>query len=89
MWVAGGGFKGGTVYGATDDIGLKAVEKPVHFRDLHTTLLYQMGLDQDALELHAPGPQGAADRSSRPSHQRHHRLNIICKAPNPPIKLAK
>src|SRR5919205_892517 len=49
MWVAGGGFKSGTVYGATDAIGLKAVEKPVHFRDLHATLLYQMGLDQDAL----------------------------------------
>jgi len=49
MWVAGGGFKGGTVYGATDDIGLKAVEKPVHFRDLHATLLQQMGLNQDAL----------------------------------------
>lgn len=49
MWLAGGGFKGGTVYGATDDIGLKSVEKPVHFRDLHTTMLYQMGLDQDAL----------------------------------------
>jgi len=49
MWVAGGGFRGGTVYGATDAIGLKAIEKPVHFRDLHTTLLYQMGLDQDAL----------------------------------------
>jgi len=49
MWVAGGGFKGGSVYGATDAIGLKAIEKPVHFRDLHATLLYQMGLDQDAL----------------------------------------
>lgn len=49
MWVAGGGFKGGTVYGATDDIGLKSVENRVHFRDLHTTMLYQMGLDQDAL----------------------------------------
>ena len=49
MWVAGGGFKGGTVYGATDDIGLKATENPVHFRDLHTTILYQLGLDQDAL----------------------------------------
>jgi hypothetical protein len=49
MWVAGGGFKGGTVYGATDGIGLKATENPVHFRDLHATLLYQMGLDQDAL----------------------------------------
>ena len=49
MWVAGGGFKSGTVYGATDAIGLKAIEQPVHFRDLHATLLYQMGLDQDAL----------------------------------------
>ena len=49
MWVAGGGFKGGVVHGATDDIGLKAVEKPVHFRDLHATLLHQMGLNQDAL----------------------------------------
>src|SRR5665213_1465630 len=51
MWVAGGGFKGGTVYGATDDIGLKATENPVHFRDLHTTLLYQLGLNQDALSF--------------------------------------
>ena len=49
MWVAGGGFKGGVVHGATDEIGLKAVEKPVHFRDLHATLLHQMGLNQDAL----------------------------------------
>jgi hypothetical protein len=51
MWVAGGGFKGGTVYGATDDIGLKATVNPVHFRDLHTTLLHQMGLNQDALNF--------------------------------------
>jgi len=49
MWVVGGGFKGGPVYGATDDLGLKATVNPVHFRDLHTTLLYQMGLNQDAL----------------------------------------
>ncbi len=49
MYVTGGGFKGGVVYGATDDIGLKATEKPVHFRDLHATLLNQMGLNQDAL----------------------------------------
>ena len=49
MWVAGGGFKGGMTYGATDAIGLKAIENPVHFRDLHTTILYQLGLSQDAL----------------------------------------
>ncbi|MBI3209984.1 MAG: DUF1501 domain-containing protein [Candidatus Solibacter usitatus] len=59
MWVAGGGFKGGMSYGATDDIGLKAVEKPVHFRDLHATLLHQMGLQQDQLSyLH----QGRKER---------------------------
>jgi hypothetical protein len=49
MYLAGGGFKGGTVYGATDDIGLRAVESPVHFRDLHATMLYQLGLSQDQL----------------------------------------
>jgi hypothetical protein len=49
MYVAGGGFKGGTVYGATDDIGLKAVHNPVHFRDLHATILNQLGLNQDQL----------------------------------------
>jgi uncharacterized protein (DUF1501 family) len=49
MWVAGGGFKGGLAYGATDAIGLRAVEKPVHFRDLHATMLHQLGLNQDAL----------------------------------------
>ncbi len=49
MWMAGGGIKGGTVYGATDEIGLKAVDKPVHFRDIHTTILHQMGLNQNAL----------------------------------------
>jgi len=59
MWVAGGGFKGGTVYGATDGIGLKATENPVHFRDLHATLLNQMGLNQDQLSyLH----QGRRER---------------------------
>jgi len=49
MWMAGGGIKGGQVVGATDGIGLRAVERPVHFRDIHTTMLHQMGLSQDAL----------------------------------------
>ena len=49
MWMAGGGVKGGAVVGATDDIGLRAVEKPYHFRDVHTTILNQLGLNQDAL----------------------------------------
>ena len=46
MWLAGGGIKGGQVVGATDAIGLQAVEKPYHFRDIHTTILHQLGLDQ-------------------------------------------
>jgi hypothetical protein len=49
MWMAGGGIKGGQVVGATDEIGLKAVESPYHFRDVHTTILNQLGLSQDAL----------------------------------------
>ena len=42
-------IKGGQVVGATDAIGLRAVEEPYHFRDIHTTILRQLGLDQDQL----------------------------------------
>jgi hypothetical protein len=49
MWLAGGGIKGGQAVGATDEIGLRAIEEPIHFRDLHTTILHQLGLDQDRL----------------------------------------
>jgi hypothetical protein len=49
MWMAGGGIKGGQTVGATDAIGLRAIEKPYHFRDIHTTILNQLGLQQDAL----------------------------------------
>jgi hypothetical protein len=49
MWMAGGGIKGGQVYGATDEFGYAAVEKPVHVHDLHATILHLMGLDHEAL----------------------------------------
>ena len=49
MWMAGGGIKGGQAVGATDAIGLHAVEKRYHFRDIHTTILHQLGLDQHQL----------------------------------------
>ncbi|MEX2260754.1 MAG: DUF1501 domain-containing protein [Bryobacteraceae bacterium] len=49
MWMAGGGIKGGQIVGATDDIGLRATVDPCHFRDIHTTMLHQLGLNQDAL----------------------------------------
>lgn len=51
MWMAGGGIKSGIIHGETDAIGLRATEKPVHFRDLHATMLYQLGLNQDALSF--------------------------------------
>ncbi len=51
MWMAGGGIKGGQIVGATDAIGLRAVESPYHIRDVHTTILNQLGLNQDALSF--------------------------------------
>ena len=47
--MSGGGVQGGITYGATDDIGLRAIDKPAHFRDIHTTILHLLGLNQDAL----------------------------------------
>lgn len=59
MWMAGGGVRGGRVVGSTDEIGLRAVEDPHHLRDIHTTVLHQLGLDQNALSyLH----QGRRER---------------------------
>ncbi len=48
-WMAGGGVKGGTTYGATDDFGDKAVENRVHVHDLHATILRLMGFDHTKL----------------------------------------
>jgi hypothetical protein len=45
QWMAGGGVKAGTTFGATDDIGLQAVGKTVDTYDLHATVLQQLGLD--------------------------------------------
>jgi hypothetical protein len=47
LWLAGGGIKGGTVYGATDDFGYRAVENPVHVHDLHATIMKLMGFDHE------------------------------------------
>jgi len=55
MWLAGGGIKGGITYGATDDFGFKAVEKPVHVHDLHATILHLMGIDHTKLTYRYSG----------------------------------
>ena len=47
--MAGGGLKRGVVHGATDEIGMKAVENRVSVHDLHATILDQLGLDHERL----------------------------------------
>ena len=47
MWLAGGGIKGGTLHGATDEFGFQAVEDRVHVHDLHATILHLMGFDHE------------------------------------------
>jgi len=49
VWMAGGGVKAGYVFGATDEIGLHAVENRVHVHDLHATILYLLGLNHTKL----------------------------------------
>jgi hypothetical protein len=51
MWMAGGGAKPGIVYGATDEIGLYAVDRPAHIHDMHATILALLGLDHEQLTL--------------------------------------
>ena len=51
VWLAGGGIKGGTIHGATDDVGYKAVDHPHYYSDLHATILRQLGLDYTKLEI--------------------------------------
>ena len=55
MWMAGGGTAGGKVVGSTDEFGLKAVERRVHVRDLHATILWLMGLENMQLTYRYKG----------------------------------
>jgi hypothetical protein len=55
MFVAGGGFKGGLAYGATDEFGFKAVDRRVSIHDLHATLLHQLGIDHTQLTYRYAG----------------------------------
>jgi len=55
VWMAGGGVRGGTVHGATDDFGFKAVENPTSVHDLHATMLHLMGFDHEKLTYRYAG----------------------------------
>ena len=47
IWMAGGGVKPGTTYGATDDFSYNVAENPVHVQDLHATALHLLGIDHE------------------------------------------
>lgn len=55
VWMAGGGVRGGTAYGATDELGYAAVDSPVHVNDLHATVLHLFGIDHRRLAFKFQG----------------------------------
>lgn len=55
VWMAGGGVRGGTVYGGTDDFGFKAVDRPAAVHDLHATMLHLLGFDHERLTYRYAG----------------------------------
>jgi hypothetical protein len=57
VWMAGAGLKPGIAYGATDDIGWKAVENPVAWHDFHATVLHLLGIDHERLTFYHNGIQ--------------------------------
>ena len=57
IWLAGGGFKGGCTYGATDEFGHHAVEDVVNHHDYHATLLHLFGLDHRRLTYRRNGQE--------------------------------
>jgi len=55
LWLAGGGIKGGTVYGATDEFGYKAIENKLEIHDLHATMLHLLGMNHEQLTFRFSG----------------------------------
>jgi hypothetical protein len=55
MWMAGGGARGGTIYGQTDDFSYNVVENPVHVRDFHATVLHLLGIQHERFTVRVQG----------------------------------
>jgi uncharacterized protein (DUF1501 family) len=55
IWMAGGGIKGGTVYGATDELGYRSVQDVVTVHDLHATVLHLFGIDHERFSVKFQG----------------------------------
>lgn len=68
-WLAGGGVRGGMVYGSTDDVGYRAVSQPTYISDLQATILHQLGLDPRKLQVEIRGrPVRLVEEGSEPIH---------------------
>jgi uncharacterized protein (DUF1501 family) len=66
MWMAGGGVKGGTIVGATDEAGVRAIEDRAHVNDIHATILHLMGIDHKQLTfLHSARDERLTDVGGR------------------------
>ena len=79
IWLAGGGIKGGTHWGQTDELGYRYLDndQKVHVHDLHATLLYLCGHRPLALQRELPGPRRPPHRRrAGPRRQRNHRLGV-------------
>ena len=55
MWMAGGGAKGGQIYGETDDFSYNIVKDPIHIRDFHATVLHLLGFNHDSFTYRYQG----------------------------------
>jgi len=70
MWMAGGGVPGGTVVGATDEVGLRAVDERMHVHDIHATILHLLGLDHMKLAyLHQGRPERPTLNEGEPNRR--------------------
>ena len=68
-WLAGGGIRGGTVHGGTDEVGYRAVSNRTYIADLQATILHQLGLDAETMEVEIDGrPARLVDRFADPIH---------------------
>ena len=55
IWMAGGGVKGGTTYGQTNDLGNEVAENPVEVRDMHATIMHLLGINHEQLTYRFQG----------------------------------
>jgi hypothetical protein len=55
LWMAGGGVRGGTIFGATDEYGYRVAENPLEVYDLHATIVHLLGIDHERLTFRYGG----------------------------------